>query len=311
MNQPETLQEAIVYFANKTVAHDYLVSVRWGNGIVCPHCKGKEHSYISTRKIWKCKSCKKQFSVKAGTIFEASPVGLDKWFSVVWMIANSKNGISSCEISRAIGVTQKTAWFMLHRIRQAMKSGSFEKLSGEVEIDETYFGGEARNMHYGKREVSGRGSVGKTIVVGLLERNGNARITTPRNAKKKTLQKIIRAEVEKGSEIFTDAFASYNGLETEYIHSIIDHATAYVNGNVHTNGIENFWSLFKRTMRGTYIYCNPSHLFRYLDEQTFRFNNRKTTDSNRFALALNGIQNKRIMYRQLIAHHTPKQLTLF
>ena len=237
---PTTLQEAIVYFADKDTARQHLVGLRWENGIICPHCGGKEQSYISTRKIWKCKSCKKQFSVKVGTIFEDSAIGLDKWLPVVWMIANAKNGISSCEISRAIGVTQKTAWFMLHRVRKAMQSGSLDKFSGEVEVDETYVGGEAKNMHYGKRKVSGRGSIGKAIVVGLLERNGHVKTKVPLNAKKKTLHKIVRDEIEKGSEVFTDAFMSYDCLEADYIHQVIDHATAYVNGNIHTNGIENF-----------------------------------------------------------------------
>lgn len=309
--QPTTLQEAIVYFADKTVAHNYLVSLRWGDGVTCPHCKRKEHSYVSTRKIWRCKSCQKQFSVKIGTIFEDSPIGLDKWLPVIWMIANAKNGISSCEIHRAIGVTQKTAWFMMHRVREAMQSGSIEKLKGEVEVDETYVGGEAKNMHYGKRKVSGRGSVGKAIVVGLLERHGQARTSVPKNAKKKTLHKIVRTEIEKGSNVFTDAFKSYDGLEADYIHQVIDHATAYVNGNIHTNGMENFWSLFKRTMHGTYINCNPSHLFRYLDEQTFRFNNRKMSDAERFIIALAGVDGKRITHSELIDHETPKQLTLF
>lgn len=311
MPEPQTLQEAIVYFSDKNKAHQHLVEVRWTDGVICPHCGGKKHSYITTRKIWKCKSCKKQFSAKLGTIFEDSPIGLDKWFSAIWMIANAKNGISSCEISRAIGVTQKTAWFMLHRVRTAMSNGSMEKLSGEVEVDETYIGGEAKNMHFGKREVSGRGSIGKSIVVGLLERNGEVRTKVPKNVKKRMLHKIVREEIEKDSNVFTDAFMSYDGLESDYVHQVIDHATAYVNGNIHTNGIENFWSLFKRSLRGTYINCNPSHLFRYLDEQTFRFNNRKTNDAERFALALEGVTEKRITYAELINHQIPRQLTLF
>jgi transposase-like protein len=177
--QPQTLQQAIVYFADKAVAHQYLVDIRWPHGVVCPHCGCKEHSYVSTRKIWRCKACSKQFSVKVGTIFEDSPITLDKWLAAVWMIANAKNGISSLEIHRAIGVTQKTAWFMLHRIRTAMQSGTFEKLKGAVEVDETYVGGEAKNMHIGKRKVAGRGSIGKAIVVGLLERNGDVREDRP------------------------------------------------------------------------------------------------------------------------------------
>lgn len=143
-DKPQTLQQAILFFADKDIAHQYLVDLRWSDGVVCPSCKGIEHSYLTTRKTWKCKACKKQFSVKVGTIFENSPIGLDKWLSAVWMIANAKNGISSLEIHRALGVTQKTAWFMLHRIRAAMQSGTFEKLTGEIEADETYIGGKFR-----------------------------------------------------------------------------------------------------------------------------------------------------------------------
>ena len=319
MNKPQTLQQAIVYFSDKEVAHQYVVNARWADGIECPYCKGKEHSYITTRKTWQCKSCKKRFTVKVGTIFEDSPIGLDKWLAAVWMIANAKNGASSCEIARSIGVTQKTAWFMEHRIRAAMQSGSFEKFSGDVEADETYIGGKAENMHKHVREamgVQGRGTVGKAIVFGLLERTAGdkaSRVKTKvvRNTKKKTLQPEIRNNVEKDSNLFTDALKSYRGMEEEYVHQSIDHATEYVRGNVHTNGIENYWSLFKRSIRGTYVSCNASHLFRYLDEQTFRFNNRRDNDSMRFDLVLSMVAGKRLTYAQLIEKTEFKQLRLF
>jgi transposase-like protein len=318
MNRPQTLQQAIVHFSDKDIAHQYLVDLRWSDGVVCPKCGGKEHSYLTTRKTWKCKACKKQFSVKVGTIFENSPIGLDKWLPAVWMIANAKNGISSCEIARALGVTQKTAWFMLHRIRLAMQSGTFETLSGEIEADETYIGGKAENMHKWKREamgLQGRGTVGKAIVFGLLERNAgdkSSKVKTKvvRNTKKKTLQPEIRKSIEAGSNLFTDALQSYNGMD-EYIHESIDHATEYVKGNVHTNGIENYWSLFKRSLRGTYVSCNASHLFRYLDEQTFRFNNRRDNDSTRFTEVLSMVAGKRLKYAQLIQKTEYKQLRLF
>jgi len=317
-NKPQTLQQAIIYFADKDIAHDYLVGLRWSDGVVCPKCGGKEHSYLTTRQTWKCKACKKQFSVKVGTIFENSPIGLNKWLPCVWMIANAKNGISSCEIARALGVTQKTAWFMLHRIRLAMQSGTFETLSGEIEADETYIGGKAENMHKWKREamgVQGRGTVGKAIVFGLLERttgNKASKVKTKvvKNTKKKTLQPEIRKSIEAGSNLFTDALQSYNGMD-EYIHESIDHATEYVKGNVHTNGIENYWSLFKRSLRGTYVSCNASHLFRYLDEQTFRFNNRRDNDSTRFTEVLSMVAGKRLKYAQLIQKTEYKQLRLF
>ena len=317
-DKPQTLQQAIVYFSDKDVAHQYLVNVRWADGVECPYCKGKEHSYITTRKVWQCKACKKRFSVKIGTIFEDSPIGLDIWLPCVWMIANAKNGISSCEIARALGVTQKSAWFMLHRIRVAMQTGTFEKLSGEIEADETYIGGKVENMHQWERiqtGIQGRGTVGKAIVFGLLERNtgdkaSKVKTKVVRNTKKRTLQPEIRNSVEAGSNLFTDALQSYRGMD-EYIHEFIDHTTEYVRGQVHTNGMENYWALFKRSLRGTYVSCNVSHLFRYLDEQTFRFNNRRDNDSMRFSEALSMVTGKRLTYAELIQKTEYKQARLF
>ena len=318
--KPQTLQQAIVYFSDKEIAHQYLVNLRWSDGVICPHCQSiEQHSYTTTRKIWRCKSCKKEFSVKVGTIFEKSPIGLDKWLPAVWMIANAKNGISSCEIARALGITQKTAWFMLHRIRLAMQTGTFEKLNGTVEADETYIGGKAENMHKWDRQmqgVQGRGTVGKAIVFGLLERNAgekSSRVKTKvvKNIKKRTLQPEIRNNVETGSNLYTDSLKSYQGLEEEFIHQAVDHATEYVRGQVHTNGIENFWSLVKRTLRGTYVSCDVSHLFRYLDEQAFRFNNRRDNDSTRFSMVLAMVAGKRLTYAQLIEKTEYKQLRLF
>lgn len=305
--QPQTLQQAIVYFADKDVAHEYLVNMRWSDGVICPHCGGSNHSYVTTRKVWRCKSCKKQFSVKVGTIFEDSPIGLDKWLAAVWMIANAKNGISSLEIHRAIGVTQKTAWFMLHRIRTAMQSGSFEKLTGDVEADETYIGGKVENMHEWdklRKGITGRGTVGKAIVFGVLQRNtkeqgSKVKIKVVKNTQKPTLQTAVRDRVEAGANLYTDAHPSYDGM-SEYVHEAVDHVTEYVRGSVHTNGIENFWSLFKRTLRGTYVSCDVSHLTRYLDEQTFRFNNRRTGDGTRFDDVLSMVAGKRLTYAQLI-----------
>ena len=317
-DKPQTLQQAIVYFADKDVAHQYLVNARWSDGVECPYCKGKEHSYITTRKTWQCKSCKKRFSVKIGTIFEDSPIGLDKWLPCVWMIANAKNGISSCEIARALGVTQKSAWFMLHRVRAAMQTGTFEKLSGEVEADETYIGGKVENMHKWDRlqqGIQGRGTVGKAIVFGLLERNAGDKTSKVKtkvvgNTKKRTLQPEIRNSVESGSNLFTDALKSYQGMD-DFIHESIDHATEYVRGNVHTNGIENYWALFKRSLRGTYVSCDVSHLSRYLDEQTFRFNNRRDNDSMRFTTVLSMVAGKRLTYAELIQKTEYKQARLF
>jgi transposase-like protein len=303
---PKTWQEALIYFSDLDKCREYLTARRWPNGVTCPHCGSKSVGFISTRKIWQCKGkgCKKQFSVKVGTIFEDSPLGLDKWLCAFWLIANAKNGISSYEVSRALGVTQKTAWFMLGRIRLAMKTGTFEKLSGEVEADETYIGGKARNMHRSRRnEIKrGRSAAGKAIVLGLLERKGKVRVTVVRNAKKTTLQPVVRTHVVEGSELFTDAWSGYYGLDADYAHQVTDHAEKYVDGKIHTNGLENFWSLLKRAITGTYVSVEPFHLQRYIDEQAFRFNERTDDDKGRFEKAVKGMSGKRLTYKQLTGY---------
>ncbi len=301
LSLPKTLQEAIVYFSDMDRALAYAINLRWPTGITCPRCDSKEHSFISTRRLWFCKGCKKQFTIKVGTIFEDSPLGMDKWMTAAWMICNCKNGISSYEISRDIGITQKSAWFLDHRIRRAMQSGSFDKLSGEIEADETFIGGKARNMHKGKRalKITGTGGKDKTAVMGILERGGKVRTTVVPSRKKKALQAEVRKHVEAGSAIYTDALKSYEGLD-EFQHQVVDHAVEYVNGKVHTNGLENFWSLLKRGLNGTYVSVEPFHLFRYLDEQAFRYNNRKDmNDADRFELMMGNASGKRVTWKQL------------
>jgi transposase-like protein len=306
-NLPKTLQAAITYFSDKDACFNFMVSMRWTDGVaICQHCGNDRTSFLSTRRIWKCKACKKQFSVKMGTIFEESPIGLDKWLTAMWLIVNAKNGISSYEIHRAIGVTQKTAWFMLHRLRLAMQNGTFEKLSGEVECDETFIGGKAKNMHKHKREekIQGRGSVGKTAVFGALERKGRVLAKVIQNADKKTLHSEVKEKVETGANLFTDEWKSYRGLDADYIHEVINHSIEYVKGNVHTNGIENFWTLLKRTIKGTYVSVEPFHLERYLAEQAFRFNEREGNDKERFLGVLKAVSGKRLTYDELRGYQT-------
>ena len=305
---PETLHDAIKYFANDDHAFDFLRSIRWPDGVVkCPRCGSKDVFFLSTRKIWKCKSKheKQQFSVKVGTVLEDSPIALDKWLCAFWLIANCKNGISSYELAKDIGITQKSAWFMLHRIRLAMQDGSIEKFSGRVEADETFIGGRARNMHADKKAHVKAGVVGKVAVMGLLERNSPERasrikVRVVRNVRRHGLQREVKEGVVKGSEIYTDALRSYSGLEQEYIHNVIDHAECYAKGHVHTNGLENFWSLLKRGIKGTYVSVEPFHLFRYLDEQSFRFNERKDNDAGRFVKVVAGVIGKGLRYAKLI-----------
>jgi transposase-like protein len=299
---PQTLQEVVKYFADPDTAFGYMVKLRWPQGICCPRCGDDNPRFISTRKIWECRKCieKRQFSVRVGTIFEDSALPLDKWLCAIWMIANCKNGVSSYEIGRELGVTQKTGWFMLQRIRTAMQTGTFEKLSGEIEADETFIGGKARNMHQGKRKGRGTGGVGKAIVMGLLERKGRVVAKVITDTKRHSVAGEVHKHVEVGSAVYTDALASYNGLHSHFAHEAIDHAVCYVKDNVHTNGLENFWCLLKRAIRGTYVSVEPFHLFRYLDEQSFRFNNRELTNAERFRLVTEGLIGRRLTYRQLI-----------
>jgi transposase-like protein len=307
---PPTLLAAIRYFSDPDNCLEFMVSIRWPDGVTCPQCASGRLSFLKTRRIWKCLDCKRQFSAKVGTIFEDSPLGLDRWLPCLWMIANCKNGVSSYEIARALDVTQKTAWFMLHRIRLAMQTDTFQKFGGEVEVDETFIGGRARFMHKNRRDRTIRsktGMLGKVAVMGLLERHGSdktknstVRVSVVPTTRKGHLHGKIRENVEPGSFLYSDALRSYEGLESEYVHSVIDHGECYVRGKVHTNGLENFWSLLKRALKGTYVSVEPFHLFRYLDEEAFRFNQRKDNDGGRFVDVLRSTVGKRLTYKGLI-----------
>jgi transposase-like protein len=304
-HEPKSLQEAIVYFSNPDNCIDYIAVRRWPNGVICPGCGATKVSFNATRRTWKCGSHhpKREFSIKVGTIYEDSPIPLDKWLATTWMLTNCKNGVSSYDIARDMKVTQKSAWFMLQRIRLAMQDDFFgSKLGGEVEVDETFIGGKARNMHLSerKRRITGTGTKDKTAVMGILERGGKVRAAVVPSRRKAVLQEEVRKHVTAGTALYSDALMSYEGLATDYAHQVVDHATQYVDGRVHTNGLENFWSLLKRGISGTYVSVEPFHLHRYLDEQMFRFNNRKELDdAGRFDLAVRQIVGKRITFAQL------------
>ena len=311
MKSPKTLLEAVRFFSDKTNCRDYLVARRWPKGVTCPTCGSESIYFDSGRNGWECKTRhpKRKFTLKTGTIFEDSALGLDKWLPAVWMIANMKNGVSSHELARSVGVTQKTAWFMLQRIRLAMQGDDGGTLGGEVEVDETFIGGKARNMHKAKRKRLGisqsRSMIGKVAVMGLLERHpeqsSRVRTRVVATRRKHELEQTVGEHVAAGTTLYTDALRSYDRMEQRgYVHHVIDHAEAYVDGQVHTNGLENYWSLLKRALKGTYVTIEPFHLFRYLDEQAFRFNERKLTDAERFSLAITGIVGKRLMYQDLI-----------
>lgn len=307
MDTPNTLIEAVKYFADRETCEQYMREIRWAGGKpVCPVCGSDRIGEISTRHMMRCKDCRKQFSHKVGTIFEDSPLGLDKWFVAVWAIANCKNGISSHELARAIGVTQRTAWFMLHRIRRAMECDSFDGFDGTTESDTTYIGGAAANMHDRRRErvIQGRGAVGKVPVHGILQRGSDSQpsqvtaiVLGADDAA--SLVGDIRRKVRRGAAVYTDEARAYYDLANTHAHSAIDHSVGYVMGNVHTNGIENFWSLLKRTLGGTYVAVAPFHLFRYVSEQVFRFNSRKWSDGARFRAVLAQVFGRRLTYRLL------------
>lgn len=315
---PATLKDAITYYADPANCLTYLAAKRWPDGVVkCPTCGGASVSFMAKHQRWQCAShhSRRQFSIKVGTIFEDSPIGLDKWLPAMWLITNAKNGISSWEIHRALGVSQKTAWFMLHRIRltHAPQAGG-NKLWGQIEADETFIGGKARNMHANvrARKVTGTGGKDKTAVMGILERGkkgeSKVRVTVVPSTRKKALQSELRQHVLAGSAIFTDALKSYEGLN-EFQHEVVDHAVEYVRGEVHTNGLENFWSLLKRGLKGTYVSVEPFHLFRYLDEQAFRFNNRSgMNDADRFDLVVSQIIGRRVMYKELTGKESTAEL---
>jgi transposase-like protein len=303
--EPLTLVEAIEIFSDADNCLNYLAERRWPNGVVCPTCGSTKVSFLAKQRRWQCSRPhpQRQFSIKTGTILEDSPLPLEKWLPCIWLISNCKNGVSSWELHRALGVTQKTAWFMLHRVRLAMQDEmNGGMLSGEVEVDETFIGGKARNVRQGdrSRKVSGRGMADKEIVFGMVERGGTVRTIHTDGRGKPELQGQIKRHVEVGSAIFSDELDSYRGLSPEFKHEVINHALEYVNGNVHTNTMENFWALLKRGLRGTYVSVEPFHLFRYLDEQAFRYNNRKPMDDGyRFSYLVRKIVGKRLTYAEL------------
>lgn len=312
--EPKTLQQTIAYFSDPDNCLNFLVARRFPDGVLCPRCGSKEVRFLATRRIWECKvkHTKRQFSVKVNTIFEESPIGLDKWLMAIWMIANCKNGVSSYEIHRAIGVTQKSAWFMLHRIRVAMRVGHFHKLGdgpeggNEVEVDESFIGGKMRNMHADRRaRFQAEKGAAKTAVIGLLDRQRHEiRAKVVPNVERETLQNEVLRQVKYGSKVYSDNAVAYDKLRYKYVHDVVNHAERYVDGRVHTNGLENFWSLLKRNLAGTYVAVEPFHLDRYLDEQIFRYNNRGNKqqpmdDAARFDLAVRNIVGKRLTYKEL------------
>ena len=315
MHIPKTLMDAIRYYSDEQVCIDTVAAMRWPEGKpVCPKCGtaegNRKHYWLKNQKRWKCYACRKQFSVKVDSVFEDSPIGLDKWLVALWMLCNCKNGVSSHEISRELGIAQQHAWHMLHRLRLALGESVECKMGGNgpVEIDETFIGPDPRKMHSKRREerYKALNARPKVPVMGMLDRElRQIRAKVVPNVKRETLQNAILEQIEKGSTVYTDRAPGYDNLAArEYIHETVNHVEEYVRGQIHTQGIENFWSLLKRGLKGTYIAVEPFHLDRYIGEQVFRYNNRATkdnplTNSDRFALALSNIGGQRLTWNDL------------
>jgi transposase-like protein len=305
---PESLREAIIYFADADRALAFMVEMRWPTGVVCPRCEADKPSFLKTRRIWKCRECRRQFSVKVGTVFEDSPLGLDKWLPALWMLANCRNGISSYELARHLDVTQKTAWFMLGRIRAAMKTKSFKKLGGVVEIDETFVGGLSKNMHRGRRKrlIKSHGPGAQTPVVGMIERGEDGRKRVEADVMRWVavlpMARAVAKKIDANATVYTDEAHVYSKQVIDgRVHATVNHrAKEYVRGEVHTNSVENFWSLLKRAIKGTYVSVDPFHLHRYVGEQVFRYNEQGMTEKGRFAQVLRDIVGRRLTYEALI-----------
>lgn len=314
-SEPQTLAEAIRYYSDEQTCIDTLAALRWPDGeVYCSGCGEVGNCiWLANQKRWKCRACKKQFSVKVNTIFQDSPIGLDKWFVAVWMLANCRNGISSYEIMRAVGVTQKSTWHMLHRIRLAMTDRNADKLgeNGPIEMDETFVGGKVKNMHKSKRPkgITYYGGNNKMIVLGMLERGGKIRAGVIADRTLPNMRPVIEANVHAGSHIITDEFQNYGYIakESDHMHEVIEHANEYVRGHVHTNGVENFWTLLKRTISGSYVSVDAAHLNAYVAEQVFRFNLRKkeNSDASRFKAVLKDIVGRRLTYAELTRRFAP------
>jgi transposase-like protein len=315
MEDLKSLTAAIRFFADPMHCIDTVAMMRWPDGKpVCPSCGCDRYYWLAKQMRWKCRNgkCNKQYSVKVGTIFEESPIKLDKWLIAIWLVANCKNGISSYEIARNVDVTQKSAWFMLHRIRKALANSSWMKMGGEgngpIEVDEAFVGPDPRKMHADRRQARYRELAprSKTPVMGMLDRDARqVRAMVIPNVKRETLQNEILNNIEKKSTVYTDSATGYDTLKLkEFVHDTVNHVNEYVRGEIHTQGIENFWSLLKRGLRGTYVAVEPFHLDRYVGEQVFRYNNRATrdnplTDADRFCLALSQIAGQRLTYAEL------------
>jgi len=301
-NEFKSLPEFLDYFKDEEICKQYLEQQRWGGNPVCPFC-GHTHVYRTARG-YKCanKECYKKFSITVGTVFENSKIKLRTWFAAVYLITAHKKGISSLQLSRDLGIGQKAAWFMLHRIREMLRTKAPEMLEDMVEADETYIGGKSKNKHASKRTPNsqGRSVKDKTPVFGIIERQGKVHTRVVPNTQGKTLKPIIKEMVKEGTIVITDEWLGYAGLNKHFPHEVMNHQRAeYVRNTSHTNNIEGYWSHFKRMIYGIYHQVSPKHLNRYCDESTYRYNTREIKDLDRFEHSMTQVAG-RLKYNDLI-----------
>lgn len=303
IKQFDTLIQMMAAFPDEQSAIDHFTAIRWKKGAFCPHCDSGKVYHFSDARTHKCGDCRKRFSIKVGTIFEDSKIELRKWFMAIWLITSHKKGIASTQLAKDIGVTQKTAWFMTHRLRHAAQTKSFNRpLDGEVEADETFIGGKEKDKHAWQRTGGKQGGAGKVSVLGLLEREGELRTGITPNLSARNVQTIIRENVAPGAALMTDEHGAFVGLADSYFHHRVNHSAGeYVRHFcIHTNGIESVWALFKRQIVGTHHYLSPKHLSRYLGEMTWRFNLRGIGEGQRVNALLDQTSG-RLTYKELIA----------
>ena len=299
----DSLFDLMEAFPDEQTCVDHFRSIRWRDGEFCPHCGGNRIYHFSDRKTFKCGDCRQRFSIKVGTIFEDTKLPLRKWFMAIWLITNHPKGIASTTLGKDLKITQKTAWFVLHRLRHAARTKSFNApLKGTVEVDETYVGGKEKNKHAKDRKGGTQGGAGKEIVLGVIERDGELRMAVVEDLKAPTVQTYVCENVAKGATLMTDEHGSYAGLGKDYMHHTVNHgAGEYVRAYcIHTNSIESVWAILKRQIIGIHHWVSPKHLSRYATEMAWRFNHRDMTVVDRMNAIFGGMEG-RLRYRTLIA----------